>query len=147
MIKKRNDHKFRLTDDQYRITYTNDRINGIGLIYRSLCELPLFSNLKTHCTISNKWCPSSRMHTTWRLVYIDAHVRPFSLSFFRTSNIISSKIFSRRNEASQQSRINFALQTNAEHVVKLKESFEHIERPSMTRSIKKKFWNEIWKCM
>ena len=137
MIKKRNDHESRLTVDHSLITYTNDRSNGIRLIYRSLCEVELFSNLKTHCTISNKWCPSSRMHTTWRLVYINAHVCPFSLSFFRTSNIISSKIFSRRNEASQQSRINFTLQTNVEHVVKLKESFEHIERPFMTRSIEK----------
>ena len=123
--------------DQSLITYTNTRGNGIRLIYRSLRDAALFPNLKTHCTMSNKWCPSYSMHTTWRLVYINAHVCPFSLSFFRTSNIISSKIFSRRNEASQQSRINFTLQTNVEHVVKLKESFEHIERPFMTRSIKK----------
>ena len=132
-----------MTIDQSLITYTNSRGNGIRLIYRSLCDVALFPNLKTHCTTCNKWCPSSSMHTTWRLVYINAHVCPFSLSFFRTSNIISSKIFSRRNEASQQSRINFALQTNVEHVVKLKESFEHIVRPFIRRSIKEKFGNEL----
>ena len=134
--------------DQSLITYTNTRGNGIRLIYRSLCDTALFPNLKTHCTMSNKWCPSYSMHTTWRLVYINAHVCPFSLSFFRTSNIISSKIFSRRNETSQQSRINFTLQTNVEHVVKLKESFKHIVRPFIRRSIKEKFRNELnesWK--
>ena len=90
---EKDDQKSWLTVDHSLITYTNDRSNEIRLIYRSPCKVGLFSNLKTHCTISNKWCPSSRMHTTWRLVYINAHVCPFSLSFFRTSNITSRKYF------------------------------------------------------